>query len=178
MNQRRDVPLNNLNLFSKKLAQKLRTIALTCAIILIFGGPFFAYFYAKYPYEDRFYPIWANHLFAGFPHIMRNFTIFVTEIDGKAFNPGLDLYSLFPTHEGEGRSPSVVIDQMGQALEQNREPDFSKAKESFEFQFFSSRKHVLYSIHKTNWIPIERYNSGKFKLNEILRNVEYSNTAH
>ena len=154
----------------------LRRAVLTGAAIIIFIGPLFARRFSKYPFEDKYYPVWANHLFAGFPHLMQNFAIVIHEVDGKRFAPGVDFYSLFPTLEGAGLSPSIVIDQIGQALEFGREREFLIAKKTFEAKLLSSHTHVLYSVHKTNWVPLERYFSGSFKLNKVLRNVEFSKT--
>jgi hypothetical protein len=157
----------------KSFAEKIRWCIFAVGLAGILIGPLFAFFFSKYPDEDRWYPLWANSLFAAFPSKARGFTLTFYRLDNDAFPSGRNFYEVFPTFEGGGLSPSTLIDLMGTAQRSQNMDRLKIARQKFEEHFFKEFNQVVYSIDWVEWTPVARYKSGVFEKKEELVVFQY-----
>lgn len=135
-------------------------------------GPFIAYFYARFPETDRYYPLWANDLFPPAGPVATNYSITIYKLDGKTFENGVDFFKIFPVTLGRF-SPSVAIAQLGNAFESGDPDKYKVAKTKFEMQALRGIDSGYYTISKVTWSPIERFNTGRILEDNKLTDVHF-----
>ena len=139
---------------------KLRLIFICLTLAINLFGPIFALKFAKYPYENKYYPLWSYKLFADFPRESESYSVRVSKLDAQVFDPAVDLFTQLPTREGLF-SPSVIIELIGKSFEHGDLRKFNEAKETLEKFKFQDFKTVNYSIFKIRWNALARYQFGK-----------------
>ena len=158
------------------LAEFLRWMTFAISVCAIFVGPFVALTFAKYPHEDKLYPLWVNDLFSKFPYLVNGYAIKIYRLDEKVFADGVNVFELIPASDRQ-INPSIAIDLLGLELENPKAGGFSSLRWTFENLVFKKFHFVEYAVEKIRWQPISRYQSERILSEKRLAYFQYSNQA-